>query len=347
MPVQKIRVLVVDDSAVMRLRIKNILEKDKHIEAIGIARNGAEALEKIKELEPQVITMDVEMPVMNGLEALKYIMEHHPLPVIMLSALTTEGAEETLQALELGAVDFIQKPGLTDTNNLSIFEQELPEKIKVAVNSVVRSENIVPKKIKVDVSPHQKDIAVVAIGCSTGGPAALQQIIPFLPANFPAAVIVVQHIPKGFTKPLADRLDKISDIKVMEASDGMEINPGCVYIAPAGHVFSVRKNGQHVEVVLDAHETKARFRPAVDDMMISLSQIYGKKVLGVILTGMGNDGKEGMIAIKNAAGKTLAEAQSSCVVFGMPQAVIEAGVADEVADISNVFENILKMVKGS
>jgi len=348
--VHKTKVLIVDDSAVMRLRLKKILERDGDIQVIDIAKDGEEALRKIDAYKPQVVTMDVEMPVVNGLDALKRIMDDYPLPVVMLSALTAQGTVETLKALELGAVDFIQKPGFGDGEALKQFERDLPEKIKLAAQSIVRGkktgtnnpESIV--QVKYTHIQQNRHIMLVAIGCSTGGPAALQQIIPVLPKDFPAPVVIVQHIPKGFTRPMAERLDKISNLKVVEGENGMIIKTGQVCLAPAGSVFSLKKTGQAIEVQLDAHTTRSAFKPSVDDMMLSVAEVCGDQALGVILTGMGNDGVKGLSALKIKGGRVLAESESSCVVFGMPKAAIEAGIVDQVVDLSVMGQAIVKNV---
>ncbi|ATW28606.1 hypothetical protein DCMF_13815 [Candidatus Formimonas warabiya] len=328
------------------MRLKKILEQDPEIIVTDAARNGEDALRKIAALQPHVVTMDVEMPGVDGLEALKRIMEDYPVPVVMLSALTAQGTVETLRALELGAVDFIQKPGFMDARALEKFEKELPEKIKTAATSTVHGKRPLPKpagSIPV-LGKKSSPLKMVAIGCSTGGPAALQQIIPVLPKNFPVAVIVVQHIPKGFTRPMAERLDKISHITVVEAERGTVIKAGQVYIAPAGSVFTVKKTGEEIRAELDALTTRSAFKPSVDDMISSVADVYGEQALGVILTGMGNDGLKGLSALKRKGGRVVAEAESSCVVFGMPKAAIEAGIVDQVVDLSIMGETIVKNV---
>lgn len=347
---EKIRVLIVDDSAVMRLRLKKILEHDGEILVIDAAKDGEEALRKISAYQPHVVTMDVEMPVVNGLAALKKIMEDYPLPVVMLSALTAHGTVETLKALELGAVDFIQKPGFGDGEALKKFGRDLPEKIKLAARSIVRGKKTGTKNpevfvpVKLPQIQQNRPIILVAIGCSTGGPAALQQIIPVLPKNFPAAIVIVQHIPKGFTRPMAERLDKISNLEVVEGENGMTIKAGQVCLAPAGSVFSLKKTGQTIGVQLDAHVTRSAFKPSVDDMMLSVAEVYEDQALGVILTGMGSDGVQGLTALKKKGGRVLAESESSCVVFGMPKAAIEAGIVDQVVDLSMMGQAIVKNV---
>ncbi len=264
----------------------------------------------------------------------------------MLSALTAQGTVETIKALELGAFDFIQKPGFADVQALEQFEKDLMEKVEVAATSTVRGRRrVLETSVSYPVSlPKSQLIKLVAIGCSTGGPAALQQIIPLLPKNFSVPVVIVQHIPKGFTRPMAERLDKISHLKVLEAENGMLIQPGRVYIAPAGYVFTLKKTGLETEVQLDAVETRSQFKPSVDDMMLSVAKVYGNQALGVILTGMGNDGAIGLAALKRKGGKVLAEAESSCVVFGMPKTAIEAGIVDQVVDLSIMGETIVKNV---
>lgn len=345
---QKVKALIVDDSAVMRLRLKKILERDGDILVTDVAKNGEEARQKICALNPHVVTMDVEMPGLNGLDALERIMETCPVPVVMLSALTAHGTVETIKALELGAVDFIQKPGFGDGEALKSFERDLPEKIKLAARTTVRGKKPAGKASAPGIAPasipKSKQFSLVAIGCSTGGPAALQQIIPVLPKNFPVPVVIVQHIPKGFTRPMAERLDKISSLQVVEAERDMALKAGQVYLAPAGSVFSLKRSGQEVRVQLDAFATKSAFKPSVDDMMLSVAEVYGDQALGVILTGMGSDGVLGLTALKRKGGGVLAEGESSCVVFGMPKSAIEAGIVDQVVDLSVMGQAIVRNV---
>lgn len=341
-----IKVLIVDDSAVMRLRIKRVLEMDPRITVVDAVGTGVEAVDRVERLKPHVVTMDVQMPEMDGLQALQQIMKRSPVPVVMLSSLTGKGTVETIKALELGAVDFIQKPSPARSSLQVSFDKEILEKVRTAAGSSVHQLDALSPTIKKpkELANRNQSIDLVAIGCSTGGPAALRQIIPILPHDFPVPIVVVQHISPGFTKPLAERLDKISRVKVLEAADGMALAGGHVYIAPAGHVFTLQRSAGRVLVCLDARETASRFLPSVDDMMLSVAEVFGHRALGVILTGMGNDGTLGLAALKKQQGKTLAEAESTCVVFGMPRAAIEAGVIDEVAPVGLIAEIIYRKI---
>lgn len=280
-----IRVLIVDDSAFIRKIIRDILSEDKDIEVIDTARNGSEAIDKIEKLSPDVVTLDVEMPVMDGLECLKRLMSVKRVPVVMLSSLTTEGAEATMKALELGAIDFVAKPQrIFDMGNEKA-KNEIIEKVKLARQSVVRPEPVIfnqsrTKKIKVIHNTRLKKI--VAVGTSTGGPKALQQVIPLIPGDIPAAFIIVQHMPPGFTKSLAVRLDSISELIVKEAEEGDIIKAGCAYIAPGDNhlVFQQDKTGQ-LTIHLNKDAPEGGLRPSVNKMMSSLADTGINNVVGV------------------------------------------------------------------
>ncbi|MHB1126219.1 MAG: protein-glutamate methylesterase/protein-glutamine glutaminase [Bacillota bacterium] len=338
--IDRIKVLVVDDSAFMRRVVIKMLESDPAFEVVGYARDGKDALEKIDSLKPQVVTLDVEMPVMDGLSTLAAIMERKPLPVVMLSSHTNRGAEISLRALELGAVDVVLKP---ERDKFDAVAAELLVKLKVAagvsadkVNRQARHPLTSPVVDHRLVSMHRK-LEIVAIGSSTGGPSALQQVLTRLPEDFPAGVVVVQHMPPGFTGPLAKRLDELSHIHVREAQAGDRIEPGLALIAPAGHQMVLERRGREVKVQLtEKAPVPTLFKPSVDVMMLSVAEVYGPLALGVILTGMGNDGVRGLIAIKEQKGQTIAEAEESCVVFGMPRAAIEAGVIDTVLSLQQI-----------
>jgi two-component system chemotaxis response regulator CheB len=343
-PKQPIRVMVVDDSAYMRLTITRYLNDSPGIRVVGSARDGQEALEVIGRFNPDVITLDVEMPRLDGLSTLRKIMAAHPCPVIMLSSLTTEGASETIQALTLGAVDFVSKPN--NKANVSAVMEEVADKIRRAVQARVRQVLVPPAEI-----PGGPKIAraskptrallrndrIIVIGSSTGGPRALNIVIPELPANLQAAVLVVQHMPAGFTHSLAERLDMISALKVQEAEPGDRPEIGKVLLAPGGFHMTLNDNG---EVALNQNPPVHGVRPAVDVTMASVVKYFGPAVIGVILTGMGNDGTNGCSLIHNIGGRVIAEAESTCVVYGMPRSVVEARLADEVAPISEISQRI-------
>jgi len=345
-----IRVLIVDDSAFMRNALKSMISDDPEIEIAGIARDGFEAIEKVKELRPDVVTLDVEMPKMNGIEALRIIMKENPVPVIMVSSLTTEGAKVTLDALDIGAVDFIPK----NLSELSIdifkIKEILIQKIKAVGRNGLRQMAIKPV-IKVRRSPltpvctYHNRVHVVAIGASTGGPKALQNIISRLPENFPVPILIAQHMPPSFTGPFAERLNQISCLRVKEAEDGEPIRNGTVYIAPGrGHMEVTKKKITETLIKIENNMSEYLYKPSVDILMLSVAEVYSGHVLGVILTGLGNDGEKGMREIKNRGGRTIAESKESCVVYGMPKAVIESGLADRVVPLDEIPGEIINLV---
>ncbi len=342
------RVLVVDDSALVRMAVTDMLTR-AGMEVVDTAKNGKEAVEKTLKLSPDVITLDIKMPVMDGLTALKIIMEKKPTPVIMLSTLTTEGARETLEALKLGAVDFVPKPSgaLVD---LSSVERELVSKIRaVAATSpnLIRLQNL--KKLKLDVvrgnwKAKTKDVCVL-IGSSTGGPSALEMIIPRLPADLPAPVFVVQHMPPNFTQQLAERLNSMSEIEVKEAENNERVKDGVVYIAPGGYHMKVRRAANVVRIkIVDGKPVNA-VKPSVDVTAESVVEAYGGNVVGTILTGMGEDGAYGMKRIRDKGGLTIASSEDTCVVFGMPKAAIELGGIVSVKPVFEIAEEIVRFLE--
>lgn len=349
-PNKQINVLIVDDSAFMRNAISSMISSDPEINVIGIARDGIEAVEKAAALKPDIITLDVEMPRMDGLEALKRIMSQNPVHVLMVSSLTTEGAQATLDALDLGAVDFIPK-NLSDYSiNIVKIKDILLEKIK----SIGRRKPVF-KKQKRAVKPLQmpkpteytshRKTGIVAIGTSTGGPRALQQIICRIPKDFPVPILIAQHMPPAFTGPFAERLDQLSAIKVKEAEQGEPVEKGVVYIAPGrGHMGIKRTRVTETVINILENNTEFTYKPSVDALMLSVVESYLGQVLGVILTGLGNDGTRGMKEIKNNGGRTIAESEETCVVFGMPKAVIEAGIADKVLPLHEIAGEIINAI---
>lgn len=343
-----IRVLVVDDSAFMRFTISKYLGEVPGIAVVGTARDGVEALDLIPKLKPDVITLDVEMPRMDGLTTLKAIMAEFPRPVIMLSSLTSEGALETIQALTIGAVDFIAKP--MNKANMAAIMNEVAAKITHSVKAKVWAVPNLRQNPKPSLQsgtfgkatrPLRNQDRLVVIGSSTGGPRALNTVIPSLPANLPASILVIQHMPVGFTRSLAERLDSISALAVKEAAPGDNLEVGRCLVAPGG--FHMTLNEQRV-ITLNQNPPVHGVRPAVDVTMISVARLFGADVIGVILTGMGNDGTNGAALIHSAGGKIVAEAESSCVVWGMPRSVVEAGVADYVAPLDDIAGVIEKLV---
>ncbi len=356
-----IRVLVVDDSSLMRRLITRFLEEDGSIKVIDTAADGEEALRKIPRLCPDVVTLDVEMPVLDGLATLSRIMRSFPLPVVMISAHTTEGARATMQALALGAVDFVAKPARPGETETMV--ADLKFKVRAAAQATLRRHPALlprttakPEPLKAagesrataaDSRTGRGKIEVVVIGSSTGGPAALQQIIPALPGDLPAGLVIVQHMPPGFSGPMAEHLDRKSKLKVKHAVNGDRIGPGLALVAPAGYDLTFRKGPGWWTVNLDPGQgpvPPGGFRPSVDTVMNSAAEVFRSQAMGVLLTGMGKDGARGMLAIKKQSGPTVAEAESTCVVFGMPRAAIEAGGADKVLPLHEIAGEIVRTV---
>jgi two-component system, chemotaxis family, protein-glutamate methylesterase/glutaminase len=338
----RIRVLVVDDSAFVRKAVGRMLATADDIEVVGFARDGEEGLALARELKPDVVTLDVRMPKLGGLETLERLMAEQPVPVLLMSTLTQEGAETTLRGLELGAMEFVDKSSVEPMSMLSLAE-ELVTKIRALGGARVRSRPR-PAAAGEQKPAGRVPAQCVAIAASTGGPAALQAVVSGLPAAFPAAVVIVQHIPRGFTRSLAERLDARSAIPVREARHGDAVEPGRVLLAPAGiHTRLVRVRGS-VEVSLEEEPSEALHRPSADVLMASAAEVYGALAVGVVLTGMGSDGTEGLRAIRARGGLTLAEAEETCVIFGMPKAAIEAGVIERTRPLDRIASEILGAV---
>jgi len=340
---KKIQLLIVDDSMVMRKMIQQLAETDPAIEVVGAATNGQEAVAKALALRPDVITMDVRMPIMDGLQALVAIMDQCPTRVLMLSSMTTEGADETLEALEAGAVDFLPKGDGGKPGDLGKFRQLLIGKIRAVMKSHPAgspSVDPVPAQFQRPPSrpaaPHQSRIELVLIGTSTGGPNALQAVIPKLPADLPVGILVVQHMPATFTQQLARRLDQSSALQVKEAEEGDRIQPGRLLLAPGHSHIVLRQKGR---VGLEKEPSNLLHRPAVDVMLDSAAKIYGTHVLGVILTGMGQDGKLGAVKLKDKGGRLIAQDEATSVVYGMPRAV--ADLADQICPLEQIPDAIL------
>lgn len=344
----KIRVLIADDSALMRKRLGEILNSDPEIEVVAAVRNGEEAIEAAHSLKPDVITLDVEMPILNGLEALGYIMSENPIPCVMISAFTAAGTNETIKALEFGAIDFVTKPSGPISPDIAKMSNEIIEKVKIAARvSVSRLKLIWAEKAKegAKVLKRPQSIAsVFAVASSTGGTQALATILPELRGDFPAAVLVVQHMPEGFTKSLAERLNWQSKISVVEAEHEMPIKPAQVIIARGGMHMEVSGKPARPFITLNNNPPRHGVRPCADMMMASAANVFKEKTVGVVLTGMGSDGTLGAQAIKSAGGKVMAEDKFSCVVYGMPKSVIEGGLADKVAPLDSIAEEMEKMV---
>ncbi|MBD3404440.1 chemotaxis-specific protein-glutamate methyltransferase CheB [candidate division GN15 bacterium] len=362
----QIRVVVVDDSAFMRKAISMMLESDPAIKVIGTARDGEEGVDKVRRLKPDLVTMDIEMPRMDGLAALREIMTKCPTPVMMISSITTEGAEATLEALELGAVDFIPK----QSSYVSLDIVKIRDGLLLKIKDIVKRKHRLMAQFRsrqfsrlatrtVEAPPKPRDYThvstdrprvvgkrfhhfdIVAIGSSTGGPPALQKLIPALPANLPVGIVIAQHMPPMFTRSLADRLNNLSRVTVREAVDNEMLEPGTVLIAPGGQHLTVRKRGTKAVIHISEEPKETLYHPCVDVLFNSVADAFGKASLGIMLTGMGSNGVIGAKNLKSKGGVVIAQNEESCVVYGMPRAVIEAQLADHVAAIDRIADELL------
>ena len=374
-----IRVLIADDSAFMRKVLSDLFKSQSDFEVVGTAVNGQDAIEKVKKFQPDVLTLDVIMPVMDGLSALAVIMEQCPLPVVMVSSTTQKGTNETIRALALGAVDFVSKAGGA-ISKIDTIKDEILAKCRLAAKTharrnfaaskplvykpvgesatrrieVKRRTGFIPgqkptiNRVPSTVTPVRKVAAtgkkLVVIGTSTGGPQALQTVITRLPRNLPCGVVVVQHMPAGFTKSLAERLNSISEISVKEAEQDEIIRAGRVYIAPGDYHLRIAPAGGERKIVLSQEARVGNLRPTVNYMFDSAAQ-FGRDLVSVIMTGMGSDGCEGMKKIKATGGYSIAQDENSCVVYGMPKAVVDAGLADEIRPLDKIAEAIVDAVR--
>ena len=343
---KRVRVLVVDDSALMRKLIPQMLAADESIEVVGTAMDGSFCLKKIEELKPNVVTLDLEMPGMNGIDTLKEIMRKQPVPVIVVSSHSTEGANVTMKALGLGAFDFVPKPK-DPTAHMTETARELIAKVKAAADCKLKPRILpgTPRKPEKVPAPAGAPNKVVAIGVSTGGPQALEYVLSQLPGDFPAAITVVQHMPDGFTDMFARRLDEVCPLRVKEAQSGDLLQPGRVLICPGNRHMRVKRLPLGDVVVLGDEPRVNGHRPSADVLLRSAAEEYKANAVGVLMTGMGDDGAEGLGAIKKEGGMTVAQNEESCVVFGMPKAAIERGYVVRVVGL-DVMGSTLQAICG-
>ncbi len=366
-PLPAIRILIADDSAVMRNELSRMLDSSPQIRVCGTARDGQEVLEKTKLLQPDVVLLDAELS-LNGVGALKRIMSDCPCPVIMFSSATREGAAVTLEALSAGAFDYLPQVSSQRGENALKVQQDLIEKIEAASHSWLARKRAPLRRFEPAAAPRaglpqrSRPIPrIIVLGTSTGGPVALQRLLPELPDDLPVAMIVVQHMPPGFTGPLAKRLDGLSRVKVCEAGHGQAVVPGTVYIAPAGHHTTLSRNSRsqdsesnlrnsesnhphQVSICLSYNPSGKAHRPSVDVAMVSAVEVFGNRTLGIILTGMGTDGLQGMTAIRDAGGLTMGQDEASSVVYGMPRCCAEHGILQQVVSLSEVPQRILQAI---
>lgn len=338
-----IRVLVVDDSAYVRKVMKQMLERSPFIEVVGTAINGAEALEKVKELNPDVITLDLIMPVMNGVEFLRALMPTNPKPVLIAS-IASENGKMAMDAIDAGALEYIQKPTALATDKIFEISNELIEKVKILSQTRFHKPETIEVKVPDKKLTPNGRFDIVVIGVSTGGPQALRQIVPAIPSDFPLPICIVQHMPEGYTALYSERLNEQAKIKVVEAEDQMPLEPGLAIIAKAGKHLTINPlpNGKKI-VKLVAGTTFALHCPSVDVLFRSAAEVFGEKVLGIVLTGMGNDGTEGAAWIKAKGGMILTEDESTSVVYGMPRSVKEANLSDEVIPLDKIARRIIEL----
>jgi two-component system, chemotaxis family, protein-glutamate methylesterase/glutaminase len=349
MLMSKMKVLIVDDSAYSRQAIKKMLETDSSIEVAGTASDGLDAMAKTMRLKPDLITLDLEMPEMDGFTFLRWLMTNKPTPVIIVSSYSDP--KTVFKALEFGAADFIAKPPRISSPEYQTMVRDLLNKVKgmkslrldkLSKNLELVEQKETKKKLSAAVG---YNVEAVGIGSSTGGPSALKIILTKLPADFPAGVAISQHMPKGFTASFAERLNKSSTIRIKEARDGDELERGKALLCPGGSHMFFKKSGGKVVTVLRERKPADKYVPSVDIMMSSLAEVFGSMAMGVVLTGMGNDGATGMLDIKKAGGYTIVESEETAVVFGMPSEVIKAGAAGRVLPISEIPDEMIRLIK--
>jgi two-component system chemotaxis response regulator CheB len=360
---KKIKVLVVDDSALVRQILVEILKTARDIEVVGTASDPFMARERIKETNPDVLTLDVEMPRMDGITFLQNLMRLRPMPVVMISSLTERGAETTFKALELGAVDFVSKPKIDVAGTLADFSEEILTKIRAAAGARVHGRSVPPVSAVAAVAPkHSADAIlpasagerrmlrttdrIIAIGSSTGGTEAIREVLMGLPADCPA-IVIAQHIPEAFSLPFTKRLDTLAAMSVCEPVDGQQIKPGHVYIAPGGKHLIVERDGARYLCRISGGPPVNRHRPSVDVLFRSVAQNVGPNAVGVILTGMGDDGARGLKEMRDAGAPTIAQDEATSVVWGMPGAAVKIGGVGEVLPLGKVAETIMRLAENA
>jgi two-component system, chemotaxis family, protein-glutamate methylesterase/glutaminase len=364
-------VVVIDDSAFMRKSISMMLESDPTIKVVATARDGQDGVQKVKQFKPDIVTLDVEMPVMDGITALKTIMRECPTPVLMISSITTEGAKVTLDALTAGAIDFIAKDrsfvsvqisGIRDELLAKVHEITSSRLVQLSMRRVHRSADAKPSPSapaatshapvpsrsisKNYVSRNKNELKAVVLGISTGGPFALLQMLPKIRGNFPLPIAIVQHMPPNFTRSMAERLDAQCELSVREAVDGDVMKAGSVLIAPGGQHMVFQQRGDTISARITSEPKSTLYKPCADIMMLSAVETFRSGLFGVIMTGMGKDGLEGLRAIKQNSGYVLAQDEESCVVYGMPKAAVDDGIADAIVPLDGIAEAITHIVSG-
>lgn len=345
-----LRVVVVDDSAYVRKVVREILSRSPFVEVVGTARDGREALDLVEQLDPDVVTCDLIMPELDGVGFVREQMQRRPVPIIIMSV-AKETAEAALDALDAGAVDFVQKPTALASEKIFEVSAELIEKVKAAGKISLNRISAAPPRPSTAISepapkvPGNHSVDMVVIGISTGGPQALKRLIPQLPEDFPVPVVMVMHMPVGYTEMYAAKLNEQSPLEVSEAAEGDEVKPGRVFLAPAGRHLTLKRDASGKVVThLDARPFDMLHKPAVDVLFKSAAEVYGNRVLAVVMTGMGSDGKQGAAWIKSQGGLVFTEAESSCVVYGMPCAVMEAGLSDKSIALEYMAHAIREVV---
>lgn len=342
------RVLVVDDSALMRQLVSTILATDPSLEVVGTAADPYIAWDKIQRLQPDVLTLDVEMPRMDGITFLEKLLRVHPMPVVMVSSLTERGCETTLRALELGAFDFVTKPKVDVLKGTEELGAEIVAKVKAAAAARIRIRPLVSRQSPVSSTTQRPTTLtlthkVIAVGASTGGTEALVEFLSALPPDSPG-IVIVQHMPEHFTRAFAGRLDSLCQVRVKEAADNDRVLPGHALLAPGNYQMELRRSGAEYRVRVYSGDRVNRHRPSVDVLFHSCARLAGKNAIGVIMTGMGYDGARGLLAMRQAGAHTIAQDEASCVVFGMPKEAIALGAAEQVEPLSHIAKAVLRAV---